>query len=190
MLVKFWKRGRGGSRGITWASCGERMRLPPPKSLAMLEYILQRGVIIFTQSQDMAPCNLHLVKISTWKRVFGWGLSTLVRSVLGGVSPPSSTCASNDLSKLTGWFFFPFSFLPSLSSAAFLENTKAIVVVILSSLALCTLVAIAIYLYKRQWISEQRAFESARYSRTSSNPSESAEKNILVSDMELNEQQD
>lgn len=93
-----------------------------------------------------------------------------------------------DLSSCVPWLNFALS--PPLSSAAFLENTKAIVVVILSSLALCTLVAIAVYLYKRQWTSEQRAFESARYSRTSSNPSESAEKNILVSDMEMNEQQD
>ncbi|KAH0627011.1 hypothetical protein JD844_002369 [Phrynosoma platyrhinos] len=73
---------------------------------------------------------------------------------------------------------------------AFLENTKAIAVVILSSLALCALIAIAIYLYKRRWSSERGTFESARYSRTNSNPSESAEKNILVSDMEMNEQQD
>uniref|UniRef100_A0A670J2B1 C-type mannose receptor 2 n=1 Tax=Podarcis muralis TaxID=64176 RepID=A0A670J2B1_PODMU len=73
---------------------------------------------------------------------------------------------------------------------AFLENTKAIAVVILSSLALCALIAVAIYLYKRRRTSERGAFESARYSRTNSNPSESAEKNILVSDMEMNEQQD
>lgn len=76
------------------------------------------------------------------------------------------------------------------SFAAFLENTKAIAVVTLSSLALCALVIVAIYLYKRRWISERGAFESARYSRSNSNPSESAEKNILVSDMEMNEQQE
>uniref|UniRef100_A0A670J1X4 C-type mannose receptor 2 n=1 Tax=Podarcis muralis TaxID=64176 RepID=A0A670J1X4_PODMU len=70
------------------------------------------------------------------------------------------------------------------------SNTKAIAVVILSSLALCALIAVAIYLYKRRRTSERGAFESARYSRTNSNPSESAEKNILVSDMEMNEQQD
>uniref|UniRef100_A0ABM5GR70 C-type mannose receptor 2 isoform X1 n=1 Tax=Pogona vitticeps TaxID=103695 RepID=A0ABM5GR70_9SAUR len=78
----------------------------------------------------------------------------------------------------------------SISRSAFTENTKAIAVVILSSLALCALVAIAIYLYKRRWSSERGTFESARYSRTNSSPSETAEKNILVSDMELNEQQD
>uniref|UniRef100_A0A670J2K5 C-type mannose receptor 2 n=1 Tax=Podarcis muralis TaxID=64176 RepID=A0A670J2K5_PODMU len=76
------------------------------------------------------------------------------------------------------------------TARAFLENTKAIAVVILSSLALCALIAVAIYLYKRRRTSERGAFESARYSRTNSNPSESAEKNILVSDMEMNEQQD
>uniref|UniRef100_A0A8D2LRQ8 C-type mannose receptor 2 n=1 Tax=Varanus komodoensis TaxID=61221 RepID=A0A8D2LRQ8_VARKO len=79
---------------------------------------------------------------------------------------------------------------PRTKHWAFLENTKAIAVVILSSLALCALIAIAIYLYKRQWISERGTFESARYSRTNSNPSESAEKDILVSDMEMNEQQE
>lgn len=83
-----------------------------------------------------------------------------------------------------------FSYQLFLSPAAFLENTKAIAVVVLSSLALCTLVAVVIYLYKRRRSSERGAFESARYSRTSANPSESAEKNILVSDMEMNEQQD
>ncbi|XP_061444611.1 C-type mannose receptor 2 isoform X2 [Rhineura floridana] len=76
------------------------------------------------------------------------------------------------------------------SRSAFLENTKALAVVILSSLALCALIAAAIYLYKRRCTSERGAFESARYSRTNSNPSESAEKNILVSDMEMNEQQE
>ncbi|XP_039204111.1 C-type mannose receptor 2 isoform X1 [Crotalus tigris] len=78
----------------------------------------------------------------------------------------------------------------SISKSAFLENTKTIVVVILSSLTLCVLVAVAFYLYKRRWISERGTFESARYSRTNASPSESAEKNILVSDMEMNEQQD
>ncbi|XP_026573078.1 C-type mannose receptor 2 [Pseudonaja textilis] len=78
----------------------------------------------------------------------------------------------------------------SISKSAFLENTKTIVVVILSSIAFCALVAVALYLYKRRWISERGTFESARYSRTNASPSESAEKNILVSDMEMNEQQE
>uniref|UniRef100_A0A8C0G1T6 Mannose receptor C-type 2 n=1 Tax=Chelonoidis abingdonii TaxID=106734 RepID=A0A8C0G1T6_CHEAB len=74
--------------------------------------------------------------------------------------------------------------------AAVPDNTTAIAVVVLSALALCALIALAVYLYKRRQSSERGAFESARYSRTTSNPSESAEKNILVSDMEMNEQQD
>ncbi|XP_006017888.1 C-type mannose receptor 2 isoform X1 [Alligator sinensis] len=78
----------------------------------------------------------------------------------------------------------------SFSRSALSENTTAIAVVILSTLALCVLIAITIYLYKRRRSSERGAFESARYSRTTSNPNESAEKNILVSDMEMNEQQD
>lgn len=70
------------------------------------------------------------------------------------------------------------------------ENTTAIAVVVLSALSLCAVLGIAVYLYKRRQSAERGAFESARYSRTTSNPSESAEKNILVSDMEMNEQQD
>ena len=62
--------------------------------------------------------------------------------------------------------------------------------VVLSALALSALLGIAIFLYKRRRSSERGAFESARYSRTTSNHSEAAEKNILVSDMEMNEQQD
>uniref|UniRef100_K7FQV1 C-type mannose receptor 2 n=1 Tax=Pelodiscus sinensis TaxID=13735 RepID=K7FQV1_PELSI len=76
-----------------------------------------------------------------------------------------------------------------LSPSALPENTTAIAVVVLSALALCALIALTVYLYKRRRSAERGAFESARYSRTTSNPSESAEKNILVSDMEMNEQQ-
>uniref|UniRef100_A0A8B9IV89 Mannose receptor C type 2 n=1 Tax=Amazona collaria TaxID=241587 RepID=A0A8B9IV89_9PSIT len=70
------------------------------------------------------------------------------------------------------------------------ENTAAVAVVVLSVLALCAVLGVAVYLYKRRRSAERGAFESARYSRTTSNPSEAAEKNILVSDMEMNEQQD
>lgn len=70
------------------------------------------------------------------------------------------------------------------------ENTTAVAVVVLSILALCTVLGVVVFLYKRRERAERGAFESARYSRTTSNPSESAEKNILVSDMEMNEQQD
>lgn len=62
--------------------------------------------------------------------------------------------------------------------------------VVLSTLALCTVLGVVVFLYKRRQGAERGTFESARYSRTTSNPSESAEKNILVSDMEMNEQQD
>ncbi|KAM4756851.1 C-type mannose receptor 2 [Cyanocitta cristata] len=78
----------------------------------------------------------------------------------------------------------------SFSRAALPENTTAIAVVVLSTLALCAVLGVVIFLYKRRQSAERGAFESARYSRTTSNPSESAEKNILVSDMEMNEQQD
>ncbi|XP_075440470.1 C-type mannose receptor 2 [Ascaphus truei] len=69
------------------------------------------------------------------------------------------------------------------------EHTTAVAVVILSTVALCVLIAVSIYLYRRRKQAEERgAFESARYSRTNSEPGGSAEKNILVSDMEMNEQ--
>ncbi|KAM4622511.1 C-type mannose receptor 2 [Discoglossus pictus] len=71
------------------------------------------------------------------------------------------------------------------------EHTTAILVVVLSTLALCILIAVSIYLYRRRKHELERgAFESARYSRTNSSPGGSAEKNILVSDMEMNEQQE
>lgn len=110
------------------------------------------------------------------------------------INPPTrrattSSCArlglGQDIGKCQPAFHRPFP-LP----AALPENTTAIAVVVLSTLVLCALVGIAIYLYKRRRSSERGAFESARYSRTTSNPSEAAEKNILVSDMEMNEQQD
>ncbi|XP_053309219.1 C-type mannose receptor 2 isoform X2 [Spea bombifrons] len=70
------------------------------------------------------------------------------------------------------------------------EHTTAIAVVILSTVALCVLIAVIIYLYRRRKHEAERgAFESARYSRTNSSPGGSAEKNILVSDMEMNEQE-
>uniref|UniRef100_A0A8B9EAP9 C-type mannose receptor 2 n=1 Tax=Anser cygnoides TaxID=8845 RepID=A0A8B9EAP9_ANSCY len=88
------------------------------------------------------------------------------------------------------WKWQPAFHRPFSLPAALPENTTAIAVVVLSTLVLCALLGIAIYLYKRRKSSERGAFESARYSRTTSNPSEAAEKNILVSDMEMNEQQD
>ncbi|XP_030076595.1 C-type mannose receptor 2 [Microcaecilia unicolor] len=78
----------------------------------------------------------------------------------------------------------------SFSKSALPENTTAVAVVVLSTVALCMLVAVAIYLYRRRQISQQGTFEGARYSRTTSSPNEAAEKNILVSDMEMNEQQE
>ncbi|OCT62260.1 C-type mannose receptor 2 isoform X2 [Xenopus laevis] len=77
------------------------------------------------------------------------------------------------------------------SKSAFPEHTTAVAVVILSTTALCVLLVAIIYLYRRRKLAtEWGAFESARYSRTNNGPGGSAEKNILVSDMEMNEQQD
>ncbi|KAG8446993.1 hypothetical protein GDO86_014439 [Hymenochirus boettgeri] len=77
------------------------------------------------------------------------------------------------------------------AKSVFPEHTTAVAVVILSTTALCILIVLIIYLYRRRkHAAELGAFESARYSRTNSGPGGSAEKNILVSDMEMNEQQE
>ncbi|XP_059811722.1 C-type mannose receptor 2 isoform X1 [Hypanus sabinus] len=72
-------------------------------------------------------------------------------------------------------------------------RTLDIILYVLGALVLLTVVVVVLLLlYRRRAAlgSRRRAFESARYSRTSSAPSESVEKNILVSDMEMNEQQE
>ncbi|MGH0128437.1 UNVERIFIED_CONTAM: hypothetical protein FKN15_044317 [Acipenser sinensis] len=68
------------------------------------------------------------------------------------------------------------------------DNTTVIVVVVMATVALCLFMAAIIYLYRKRAGRGRGAFESARYSRTTSTPTEAAEKNILVSDMEMNEQ--
>ncbi|XP_035262568.1 C-type mannose receptor 2-like isoform X2 [Anguilla anguilla] len=68
------------------------------------------------------------------------------------------------------------------------EYQPTVLVVVVTALLLVLLVAGGIYLYRRRAAAAQGSFEGARYSRTNSNPSEQMEKNILVSDMEMNEQ--
>lgn len=71
------------------------------------------------------------------------------------------------------------------------QHSTAVAIVVLSTFALCILIVVIIYLYRRRKLAAQQgAFESARYSRTSTGPDGPIEKNILVSDMEMNEQQD
>ncbi|XP_038609592.1 C-type mannose receptor 2 isoform X2 [Tachyglossus aculeatus] len=78
----------------------------------------------------------------------------------------------------------------SFSPSALPESPTALVVVVLAAVALLVLLVVALILYRRHRGAERGAFESARYSRGASAPGEAAEKNILVADMELNEQQD
>ncbi|TRY95646.1 hypothetical protein DNTS_017847, partial [Danionella cerebrum] len=68
------------------------------------------------------------------------------------------------------------------------DHLHILIQVLVAALVVIALVVGGIYLYRRRSFSSTGAFESARYSRTNSAPSEEAEKNILVSDMELNEQ--
>lgn len=76
------------------------------------------------------------------------------------------------------------------TAAALPENPAALVVVLMAVLLLLALLTAALILYRRRQSAERGAFEGARYSRGSSGPGEATEKNILVSDMEMNEQQD
>ncbi|MBN3312067.1 MRC2 protein, partial [Atractosteus spatula] len=68
------------------------------------------------------------------------------------------------------------------------DHMPTFVIVIVTAVALCLFIVAAIYLYRRRSGAGRGAFEGARYSRTNSAPAEAAEKNILVSDMEMNEQ--
>ncbi|XP_041087362.1 C-type mannose receptor 2 isoform X1 [Polyodon spathula] len=77
---------------------------------------------------------------------------------------------------------------PSYSKSSVQDNSTVIAVVVVATVALCLFIAAIIYLYRKRADRGRGAFESARYSRTTSTPTEAAEKNILVSDMEMNEQ--
>lgn len=68
----------------------------------------------------------------------------------------------------------------------------ALVVVLTAAvLLLLALLTGTLILYRRRQSVERGSFEGARYSRSSrSGPAEATEKNILVSDMEMNEQQE
>lgn len=77
-----------------------------------------------------------------------------------------------------------------LAAAALPENPAALVVVLMAVLLLLALLTAALILYRRRQSVERGTFEGARYSRSASGPGEATEKNILVSDMEMNEQQE
>ncbi|KAA0705893.1 C-type mannose receptor 2 [Triplophysa tibetana] len=68
------------------------------------------------------------------------------------------------------------------------NSLHVLIQVLVAALLLIALVVGGIYLYRRRSFGSAGSYEGARYSRTNSAPSEETEKNILVSDMELNEQ--
>ncbi|XP_058267807.1 C-type mannose receptor 2 [Hemibagrus wyckioides] len=72
--------------------------------------------------------------------------------------------------------------------AADVDHLPALVLILLAVLVLIALIVGGVYLYRRRSPGSSGSYEGARYSRTNLTPSEEAEKNILVSDMELNEQ--
>ncbi|TSK77078.1 C-type mannose receptor 2 [Bagarius yarrelli] len=68
------------------------------------------------------------------------------------------------------------------------DHLPALVLILLAVLVLIALIVGGVYLYHRRGSGSAGSYEGARYSRTNLTPSEETEKNILVSDMELNEQ--
>lgn len=68
------------------------------------------------------------------------------------------------------------------------DHLPTLIVVLVTGLALVVLIVGVIYLYRRRTVGSRGSYEGARYSRTNSSLTEQTEKNILVSDMELNEQ--
>ncbi|KAA8585380.1 hypothetical protein FQN60_004074, partial [Etheostoma spectabile] len=68
------------------------------------------------------------------------------------------------------------------------DHLPTLIVVMVTGLLLVVLIVGVIYLYRRRTVGSQGSYEGARYSRTNSSLTEQLEKNILVSDMELNEQ--
>lgn len=68
------------------------------------------------------------------------------------------------------------------------DHLPILIVILVAGLGLVLLIVGIIYLYRRRAIGPHGPYDGARYSRTSSDPAQKSEKNILVSDMELNEQ--
>uniref|UniRef100_A0A3Q3EI28 Mannose receptor, C-type 2 n=1 Tax=Labrus bergylta TaxID=56723 RepID=A0A3Q3EI28_9LABR len=68
------------------------------------------------------------------------------------------------------------------------DHLPTLIVVMVTGLVLVALIVCVIYLYRRRTVGSGGSYEGARYSRTNSSLAEQTEKNILVSDMELNEQ--
>ncbi|XP_058509180.1 C-type mannose receptor 2 isoform X2 [Solea solea] len=68
------------------------------------------------------------------------------------------------------------------------DHLPTLIVIIVTGLVLVVLIVGVIFLYRRRTLGSRGSYEGARYSRTSSTNGEQIEKNILVSDMELNEQ--
>jgi len=68
------------------------------------------------------------------------------------------------------------------------DHLPTLIVIMVTGLVLVVLIVTVIYLYRRRTVGSRGSYEGARYSRTNSSLAQEAEKNILVSDMELNEQ--
>uniref|UniRef100_A0A4W6FIQ0 Mannose receptor C-type 2 n=1 Tax=Lates calcarifer TaxID=8187 RepID=A0A4W6FIQ0_LATCA len=76
----------------------------------------------------------------------------------------------------------------NISSVICSDHLPTLIVVMVTGLVLVVLIVGVIYLYRRRTVGSRGSYEGARYSRTNSSLGEQVEKNILVSDMELNEQ--
>ncbi|XP_061837872.2 C-type mannose receptor 2 isoform X1 [Nerophis lumbriciformis] len=78
--------------------------------------------------------------------------------------------------------------MDSLSESSAADHLPTLIVVMVTGVALAVLIVGVIYLYRRRGLGSRGSYDGARYSRTNSGQGEQTEKNILVSDMELNEQ--
>ncbi|KAJ8284375.1 hypothetical protein COCON_G00032250 [Conger conger] len=147
---------------------------------AWLEMVSKGGSVTGSESNKVVYTN--------WK-VQGTNLSTLPAKTCFWIQS-STGLWTTDLCNATYGVICRMGQSPTHSSASSWkpDYQPTVLVVVVTALLLVLLVAGVIYLYRRRAAATQGSFEGARYSRTNSNPSEQMEKNILVSDMEMNEQ--
>ncbi|XP_068509437.1 C-type mannose receptor 2 isoform X1 [Syngnathus scovelli] len=85
--------------------------------------------------------------------------------------------------------YFLFAVMESSNELLSGDHLPTLIVVLVTVVVLVVLIVAVIYLYRRRGgVGVRGSYDGARYSRTHSGQGDQVEKNILVSDMELNEQ--
>ncbi|MEQ2215199.1 hypothetical protein XENOCAPTIV_028965, partial [Xenoophorus captivus] len=139
------------------------------------------------EPNQMAGCG-HMITTGEWTMTPCDAKLEAAICQISGAETSSATCKSLFIHP----FFDFFSACSVLTVLSFfpvdVDHLPTLIVVIVTSFVLVLLIATVIYLYRRRTAGSHGSFEGARYSRTNSGHDEQAEKNILVSDMELNEQ--